>query len=158
MAGDLLIIDMPFETKATFQAAGATVEQKIFHSDRSWGTNRDILEQRLPLTLAGPANRAGLPAHAYVIFAAAKRQQVATYCANPVQMAKLNNHLVKLCRPLRVVTANPHLAQWPGVGVNGAANLLLAALNQGNVVVEYYKQDGSPVIDVFGKTWQLNQE
>ncbi|WP_155123261.1 MULTISPECIES: hypothetical protein [Burkholderia cepacia complex] len=115
MAGDLLIIDMPFETKATFQAAGATVEQKIFHSDRSWGTNRDILEQRLPLTLAGPANRAGLPAHAYVIFAAAKRQQVATYCANPVQIIPLHTsrreRLVN-CRGLPFTLAFCAAREW----------------------------------------------
>jgi hypothetical protein len=149
MAGDLLIIDMPYETKATFQAAGATVVQSIFHSNRSWGDYQNLLEARLGLP--GPANRTNLPAHAYVTFEAANRDRVGAYCANDIQKAKLNNHLLTLIRPLGVVTANPNLAAWPG-GPNwdDAANLLIAALNQGSVVVEYYKQDGSPIMNVFG--------
>lgn len=152
MAGDLLIVDMPFETKQTFEAAGATVGQQIFHANRTWSSTHGNLEGRLGL--GGPANRVQLPAHAYVTFAAANRAQVAAYCANATQKAKLNNHLVKLIRPLGVVAANANLAGWPGAGWDGAANLLIAALNQGNVVVEYYKQDGSSVLDVFGGTWQ----
>ena len=148
MAGDLLIVDMSFETKETFMAAGATLGTQIFHCDKSWSSNHANLEGRL--ALAGPANRVGLPAHAYITFFAANRQNVAQYCADKVQKAKLNNHLVKLSRPLGVVSANPNLGAWSGAGWDGAANLLLAALQAGNVVIEYYKQDRSPIVDVFG--------
>jgi hypothetical protein len=69
-----------------------------------------------------------------------------------MQKAKLNNYLLKLSRPLGVVSANPNLDRWPG-GDNwdSAASQLITALQSSNVTVEYYKQNGRPIMDVFGK-------
>ncbi|EAQ65613.1 hypothetical protein MED121_08613 [Marinomonas sp. MED121] len=150
MAGDLLIENLTFDEKDTFQSAGATIVKSIFHSDRSWGQYQNILNQQL--TAPPPARRANLPAHAYITFDANNAGLVQAYCDNKVNKAKLNNALVKCSRPLGVVSANPNLANWPGNGTwDAAANIILAALANGSVVIEYYKLDGAPIMDVFGK-------
>ncbi len=149
MAGDLLIENLSLDDKNTFEAAGATIQKAIYHSDKAWRQYENVLIERL--NNPGPSARGDLPAHAYIRFDANNAGMVDAYCNSRINKAKLNNALVKLSRPLGIVSANPNLANWPGNGDwDSAANILLTALANGSVVIEYYKQDNSPVINVFG--------
>jgi hypothetical protein len=159
MAGDLLIVDISFNQKQTLEQSGATIDKAIFHSDKSWGQFSHVLEERL--RLGPPNNRRNLPAHAYITFNSANRHVVDRFCQDRTQKARLNDVLVQLARPLGVVSNNPNLGNWPGNNTwDGAANLLLDALTRGNVIIEYYKQDRSPIMDVFGKdpNWKKHPE
>lgn len=113
---------------------------------------------RARLAAGPPSARALLPAHGYVTFKATDRTDVAHYIgASPVNKARLGNVLEKVSRPLGLVTANPGLVAWnPALGM-GRADILVAALNGGNVIIEYYKVDGSPILTVH-TTWQKVEE
>ncbi len=157
MAGDLLIVDISFNQKRIFEQAGATSGKEIFHSNKSWGNFYQVLEERL--ILEPPSKRKNLPAHAYITFNAANRDAVIKYCEDPIQKTRLNDVLIKCSRPLGIVTNNPNLKEWPG-STNPYSAILLTALEKGNVIIEYYKQDRSPIMDVFGNdsSWNKYQE
>ena len=146
MAGDLYIQSISYDQFQTLKAAGAVVEEAIYHADRGWAQYENILETRL--AAGPPSNRVNLPAHGYVSFRAANRGATQGYVANGMNKLKLGNLLEKVSRPLGVVTANANLNAWTATLGAGRADLLAAALNRGNVIIEYYKYDGSPILTV----------
>ena len=119
----------------------------IYHADRDWYTYENVLRTRL--AAGPPSSRVHLPAHGYVTFKASDRTDTANYvAANPIHKARLGNVLEKVSRPLGMVSANAGLAAWnPALGL-GRSDILVAALNGGNVIIEYYKIDGSPILAV----------
>jgi len=155
MAGDLYIENIAYEQFQTLKAAGAVVEEAIFHADRGFYEYENVLQTRL--AAGAPSNRTNLPAHAYVAFRAANRGTTQGYVANGMTRLKLGNVLEKVSRPLGVVAGNPNLNAWNASLGPARANLLAAALNQGNVIIEYYKYDGSPLLNV-QKGWAKHNE
>lgn len=148
MAGDLLLINMTYNDMQTLKAASGAEIKTIYHSDKSWAEYHNVLESRLDD--GPPSNRTDLPAHAYVTFSSGNRSELEDYCNDKIQKARLNDVLKKLSRPLGVVTANPNLDGWPGGGDwDSASNLLIYAVNRGNVIIEYYKVDGSPIMNLY---------
>ena len=145
MAGDLYIENISFDEFRVLEDSGAVIDRNIFHADKSWHRYQHVLRERLPL--GAPSNRVNLPAHAYVRFEGVNRQALATYMGDRINRARLNNLLDKCTRPLRVVSAHPRLNNWGRRGENHA-DMLLEAVNLGNVTLEYYKYDGSPVLFV----------
>lgn len=153
MAGDLYMENIGYDEFNTLQAAGAVVGQAIYHADKSWNTNKSVLDDRL--AAAAPSARQNLPAHGYVTFNAANRHATTAYAGLGINKAKLNNLLTKVTRPLGLISANANLAGWPGAD---PAAMLLAALNLGNVIIEYYKYDGSPILYVKKNDWATHDE
>jgi hypothetical protein len=145
MAGDLYIQDISYDQFQTLKAAGGVVEEAIFHADRGFAEYENVLNTRL--AAGPPCNRVNLPAHGYVAFRAANRGVTQGYAAG-VNRLRLGNFLEKVSRPLGVVAANANLNAWNATLGPGRVNLLAAALNNGNVVIEYYKYDGSPILFV----------
>jgi hypothetical protein len=155
MAGDLLIENISFDQQLTLVEAGGIVGTDIFHADKPWRQYKPVLDQRL--VGGGPNRRADLPAHAYITFNASNRAALEKYCNDGVKKARLSDLLKKCTRPLGVVSANVNLAHWPGESWDGPANSLMAALTRGNVIIEYYKVDGSPILDVH-RDWKQHDE
>ena len=119
--------------------------------------------------------RVGLPAHGYVTFNSWDRNQVAGFVtASLINKGRLGNVLGKVSRPLGLVTENSRLGSWknplsandpnqakdPNVNASqGLANvdILIAALEGGPVIIEYYKVDESPIL--FARPgWARNDE
>jgi len=147
MAGHLLFEDMTFEAMSFFKSVGAEATETIFHADRAWHGNN-----RLEVQKASPhRDRAGLPPHAYIHFQANR----INIPADPTKRATLNKYLKKCTRPLGVVLAHPGLANWTAT-VNAAdpgpfdlTEMLVAAIQNAAVTIEYYKLDRSLLLDVF---------
>ena len=145
MAGDLYIQNISYDQFQTLKAAGGVVEEAIYHADRGFAEYENVLNTRL--AAGPPSNRVHLPAHGYVAFRAANRGTTQGYVTG-VNRLKLGNLLEKVSRPLGVVTANANLTAWNATLGPGRATLLANALNNGNVIIEYYKYDGSPILFV----------
>lgn len=159
MAGDLFIQDISSVELAVLTAAGATLTKKIQHSDRPWATYQNrLMEQLQPNT---QNNRVNLPAHAYVTFGSggSTSSTLNAYVSDPVNSQKLKDVLVKLSRPLGVVSNKAYLAGWPHDPPPGDSpqlpqiRLLSVIQNTGPVVIEFYLVDG---IDLLTKypTWE----
>jgi hypothetical protein len=140
MAGDLYIESIDEQQMINLKAAGATVTEAIYHADRPFYEHQDRLNTQLQ---PGALNsRLTLPAHAYVRFDAANRSKYDLYVNDPVKRLRMDDFLKKCTRPLGLVSANAHLANWPGNTVFSAALMLQAALQNGAVTIEYYKLGG----------------
>ena len=146
MAGDLFILNIAYEQFQTLKAAGGVVEEAIYHADRGFAEYESVLNTRL--TAGAPSNRVHLPAHGYVAFRATNRGTTQGYVANSITRLKLGNVLEKVTRPLGLIAANGNLNAWNASLGPQRADILAAALNNGNVVIEYYKYDGSPILFV----------
>jgi hypothetical protein len=156
MAADLFIESLSYDQLRFLKDAHGTVGEVIYHADRGWHQYEHVLRTRL--AAGPPSGRALLPAHGYVTFKATDRTDLAHYvAASPINKARLGNVLEKVSRPLGMVTANPGLGAWnPALGL-GRVDILIAALNGGNVIIEYYKVDGSPILTVH-TGWQKVDE
>jgi hypothetical protein len=152
VAGDLYVENITYDQFKVLGEAGAefgvsgTTEGAVFHADKSWYEFQDVLKERL--SAGAPSDRRNLPAHSYVAFRASNRQAVQVFAKDPFNKARLNNFLAKCSRPLGMVAGNSNLQNWPGAGWDGPVTTLLTALDFGNVIIEYYKYDGSPIMNV----------
>jgi hypothetical protein len=54
--------------------------------------------------------------------------------------------LDRVSRPLGLVAKNANLNDWDALQGVGRVDLLMAALNMGNVIIEYYKIEGDPIL------------
>lgn len=160
MAGDLFIEDLSFDQFQLLTDAHGTAARHIYHANRGWHSCENVLRTRLQ---AGPpSSRAGLPAHAYVTFSSADRAQIAAFVtASAINKGRLGNVLDKVSRPRGLVSENPHLSSWYGPMATGLdkVDLLVDALNFGNVIIEYYKFNGIPILSArTGAGWATHDE
>lgn len=147
MAGDLFIQNISTTELAVLTAAGATLVQTIQHSNRPWATYQYRLTAQLATTVN---NRVNLPAHAYIGFNGGSQDRVAQYIAqNPSNRTTLHNLLMKISRPLGVVSANPNLVDWPANKPKPVENLLMEALAKAGVTIEFYQVDGKDLLTKF---------
>jgi hypothetical protein len=153
MAGDLFIENITTDQCKMLTEAGGEAGEIIFHSDREFNDYESVL--RAQLVDGAVTTRHHLPAHSYVTFKASKRDTLSAYASNKMQALRLDDFLKKCSRPLGLVSNKASLAGWPGATALSATTIFVAAVTQGNVIIEYYKFDGRTLLyPGYRETWQ----
>lgn len=135
MAGDLFIMNITSQEMQIIISAGGEEGQVIYHANRGNQQNYNLLTQRLQPNIT-TQDRTNLPPHAYITISKN------SYKENVVM---LNNFLAKVSRPLGVVTRQRALGDWNNR--TDRATYLEEALNEINVILEYYQYDNKNLLN-----------
>jgi hypothetical protein len=155
MAGNIFIQNITSKELAVLTAAGAIMDTRIYHANRSWANFQARLTAQLQT--GAQNNRVNLPAHMYVTFNAndATRNTLRKYLDIAVQKQSLKAVLDRTWRPLGVVSNQPYLEGWPNNVPPGGSpgpstdRLLSVITNDGPVIIEFYQVDGTPVLQKY---------
>lgn len=153
MAGDLLIISMESdELDALTTVLGGQLENIIHHADRDTLQAWQNLDARSRI-FQPPRVRQELPPHMYIRFTFNQLNQN----LNQMQTAKLKNLMMKITRPLGIVSAQQVLNDWQNQDGCGRLQTLIQATNNHAIVLEFYKIGGTPVLIKFPRAMRQNE-
>ncbi|MBD2499858.1 hypothetical protein [Anabaena azotica] len=145
MAGDLLIVSIESEDLTLLrEALKGDFQQEIHHSNRDTQDAWNLLNDRLKQT-QGPANRKGLPPHMYISFI-----QIDSKVITDIQKGKLSNLMMKITRPLGVISVKQDLDAWETTQQGrDRLDLLIKATQKQKIIIEFYKVGGVHVLQKY---------
>ena len=166
MAGDLYIETLNDNFWVTLKQVGATAVEAVYHANRPWTEYQGRLNDpkygsqgraRSAPDSSAPAQRVNLPAHAYINFEAANRDDIRAKVAQGDNRQQLASVLSAVSRPLGLISNKAALADWQTSNGDQRVTLLLNALEGGTIILEYYKINIASVLVAFS-SWQKYNE
>lgn len=148
MAGDLFIMSLESADIENLRRAGGELVEQVHHADRTAAGDYVTLESRVGS--GAMRNRAGLPAHCYIVFQ--KNNLVAD------KKYSLCRILKAVSRPLEIVKARADLNSWDNDNDLQRCNTLWAAVQNGPVGIEFYKVGVWGVKTHFNKFQMVNEQ